>query len=99
MTNAIGACRAIDRWEKLGERALTPQAVNLIVKRRGAMAGLDAAEFCAHGLRSGHLTEAAQSGVPLPEAIQQSQHTSVQQATSYYNEADRRLGKASRLTL
>jgi integrase len=91
--------RAIDRWEQLGERALTPQAVNLIVKRRCAMAGLDAEEYSAHGLRSGYLTEAAQKGVPLPEAMQQSQHRSVQQAASYYNEADRRLGKAARLTL
>lgn len=91
--------RAIDRWQQLGERALTPQAVNLIVKRRCAMAGLDAADYSAHGLRSGYLTEAAQSGVPLPEAMQQSQHRSVQQAASYYNEADRRLGKAARLTL
>ncbi|UGA49068.1 site-specific integrase (plasmid) [Bradyrhizobium quebecense] len=89
--------RAIDRWEAIEERALTPQSINLIVKRRCAMAGLDAREFSAHGLRSGYLTEAAQRGVSLSEAMQQSQHRSVQQAASYYNEADRRLGQAARL--
>lgn len=91
--------RAIDRWEAIEERALTPQSINLIVKRRCAMAGLDAREFSAHGLRSGYLTEAAQRGVSLPEAMQQSQHRSVQQAASYYNEAERSLGRAARLIL
>ncbi|MDQ8727500.1 site-specific integrase [Bradyrhizobium sp. LHD-71] len=89
--------RAIDRWEALEERALTPQSVNLIVKRRCALAGLEAQEFSAHGLRSGYLTEAARQGVALPEAMQQSQHRSVQQAASYYNEAERGQGRAARL--
>ena len=31
--------RAIDRWEAVEEKALTPQSINLIVKRRCAMAG------------------------------------------------------------
>ena len=91
--------RAIDRWGALEERALTPQAINLIVKKRCVMAGLDAGEFSAHGLRSGYLTEAARAGVPLPEAMQQSQHRSVQQAASYYNDAERRQGKAARLAV
>ena len=84
--------RAIDRWEAIEERALTPQSINLIVKRRCALAGLEAREFSAHGLRSGYLTEAARRGVSLPEAMQQSQHRSVQQAASYYNEAERSHG-------
>jgi integrase len=91
--------RAIDRWEGLSDRALTPQAVNLILKRRCAQAGLNPWEFSAHGLRSGYLTEAARNGVSLPAAMQQSQHRSVQQAASYFNDADRHLSKAARLTL
>lgn len=91
--------RAIDRWGAIEERALTPQSINLIVKRRCAMAGLDPRQFSAHGLRSGYLTEAARRGVPLPEAMQQSQHRSVQQAASYYNEADRARGASARLGL
>ena len=89
--------RAIDRWEAIEERALTPQSINLIVKRRCAMAELDPKEFAAHGLRAGYLTEAARQGIALPEAMQQSQHRSVQQAASYYNEAERSQGRASRL--
>ena len=89
--------RAIDRWEAVEERALTPQSINLIVKRRCAMAGLEPREFSAHGLRSGYLTEASRQGVALPEAMQQSQHRSVQQAASYYNDAERVRGRAVRL--
>lgn len=89
--------RAIDRWEALEERALTPQSINLIVKRRCAMAELDPKEFAAHGLRAGYLTEAARQGIALPEAMQQSQHRSVQQAASYYNDAERAQGRAARL--
>lgn len=89
--------RAIDRWGNLEKRALTPQAVNLVLKRRAAKAGLDPAAFSAHGLRSGYLTETARRGIPLPEAMQQSQHRSVQQASNYYNDAERTLGRAARL--
>ncbi|RWE74192.1 MAG: integrase [Mesorhizobium sp.] len=89
--------RGIDRWGNLEKRALTPQAVNLILKRRIAEAGLDPQAFSAHGLRSGYLTETARRGIPLPEAMQQSQHHSVQQASNYYNDAERTLGRAARI--
>ncbi|MER8716357.1 tyrosine-type recombinase/integrase [Mesorhizobium sp. M1295] len=89
--------RGIDRWGNLEARALTPQAVNLILKRRIAEAGFDPQAFSAHGLRSGYLTETARRGIPLPEAMQQSQHRSVQQASNYYNDAERRLGRAARI--
>ena len=89
--------RAIDQWGGLDDKALTPQSVNGILKRRIGLAGLDPKAFSAHGLRAGYLTEAARRGVSLPEAMQQSQHRSVQQAASYYNEAERRQGRAARL--
>lgn len=89
--------RRIDQWGNVDRRPLTPQSVNLIVKARCEKAGLDPDRFSAHGLRSGYLTEAANRGVPLQEAMQQSQHKSVAQASSYYNNADRRNGRAARL--
>ena len=89
--------RKVDRWGNVSARALEPSAVNQIVKQRAQMAGLDAKEFSAHGLRSGYLTEAANRGIPLPEAMDQSRHRSVQQASDYYNDAKRRSGRASRL--
>ncbi|WP_160012170.1 tyrosine-type recombinase/integrase [Rhizobium sp. 18055] len=89
--------RAIDRWGNVSRRTLDPKSVNDIVKYRAALAGLEAGEFSAHGLRSGYLTEAANRGIPLPEAMEQSRHRSVQQASSYYNDATRRSGRAARM--
>ncbi|MDX0974205.1 tyrosine-type recombinase/integrase [Sinorhizobium medicae] len=89
--------RRIDQWGNIDRRALTPQSINLILKARCEQAGLDPALFSAHGLRSGYLTEAANRGIPLPEAMQQSLHKSVTQAASYYNNAERRNGRAARL--
>jgi integrase len=89
--------RAIGRWGTVSKRALDPQSVNAIIKQRAALAGLDPTELSAHGLRSGYLTEAANRGIPLPEAMEQSRHRSVQQASEYYNSALRRNGRAARL--
>ena len=89
--------RALDRWGKLQKAPLSPQAVNLILKRRAALAGLNEKELSAHGLRSGYLTEAARCGISMLEAMQQSQHRSIQQAANYYNEVERSRGQAARL--
>ena len=91
--------RGIGRWGTVSKRALDPQSINAILKQRAEMAGLDSGEFSAHGLRSGYLTEAANRGIPLPEAMEQSKHRSVQQASSYYNNATRRSGRAARLLI
>lgn len=89
--------RGIGRWGTVSRRALDPQSINAILKQRAEIAGLDSRDFSAHGLRSGYLTEAANRGVPLAEAMEQSRHRSVQQASSYYNNATRRSGRAARL--
>ena len=89
--------RRIDRWGTVGDSALDGQSVNAIVKRRSALAGLDPADYSAHGLRSGYLIEAARRGVPLPEAMRQSRHRSVQQAAAYYNEVEIERGRSARL--
>ncbi|WP_311273479.1 site-specific integrase (plasmid) [Agrobacterium rosae] len=91
--------RRIDQWGNLDRRAMTPQSVNLILKTRIKQAGLDPAQFSAHGLRSGYLTEAANRGIPLPEAMQQSLHKSVTQASGYYNNTERKMGRAARLVV
>ena len=89
--------RGIGRWGTVSKRAIDPQSINAILKQRAEMAGLEPGEFSAHGLRSGYLTEAANRGIPLPEAMEQSRHRSVQQASSYYNNATRRSGRAARM--
>jgi hypothetical protein len=89
--------RAIDRWGRVGTSASSGDSVNDIVKRRFQQAGLDPRLFSAYGLRSGYLTQAAHDGVPLQEAMQQSQHRSMQQAAGYYNDAETLMGRAARL--
>lgn len=72
----------------IGANSLTPQSVNLILKNRCRMAGLDPADFSAHGLRSGFVTQAGRDGIPLVDAMRQSAHKSVQQAAGYYDEQE-----------
>ena len=55
--------------------------------------------FSAHGRRAEYLTGAARRGIAPPEAMQQSQHRSVQQTASYYNDAERAQGRAAGLGL
>ncbi len=74
--------RGIGRWGTISRQAIDPQSVNAILKQWAVMAGLDGGAFSAHGLRSGYLTEAANPGIPLTEAMEQSRHGSVQQASS-----------------
>lgn len=89
--------RSIDRWGRVGDLALTPEAINHIIKRRCRLAGLDPSEYSAHGLRSGYMTEAGRRGIPLLEAMQQSRHKTFQQASVYYNEANRTQSHAVRM--
>jgi integrase len=89
--------RAINRWGQVSAQPLSPQSINLLMKRRVAAAGFNPAKFSAHGLRSGFLTEASLQGVPLIEAMQQSQHRSMQQAAQYYQDGERQQSRAARL--
>lgn len=89
--------RRIDQWDTILPAGISGQSVNLMLKKRIALAGLPPELYSAHGLRSGFLTEAARQGVALPEAMAQSQHRSVAQAARYYNDADRQRGRAARL--
>lgn len=78
---------------------MTRQSVDLILKTRIKQTGLNPTQFSAHGLRFGYLTAAAARGVALPEAMQQSLHKSVTQASGYYNKIDRNMGRAARLVV
>lgn len=89
--------RRVDRWGRIGTRAITAQSVNIAVKRRAAAVNLDPDDFSAHGLRSGYMTEALHQGLSLPEAMSQSGHRSVQQAASYFRADERSTHRAARL--
>jgi hypothetical protein len=80
--------REIQKDGSIRANQLTPQSVNLILKKRCRMAGLDPADFSAHGLRSGFMIQAGRDGIPLVDAMRQSAHKSVQQAAGYYDEQE-----------
>lgn len=89
--------RPIGRWGRMRPHALSPQSVNAILKTRLSEAGFRAADFSAHGLRSGYLTEAFLQGLSLPEAMGQSGHRSTSQAASYFKAVEGGRGRATRL--
>ncbi|MFC5485627.1 tyrosine-type recombinase/integrase [Microvirga aerilata] len=80
--------RQVCKDGSIGANSLTPQSVNLILKKRCRMAGLDPADFSAHGLRSGFMKQAGRDGIPLVDAMRQSAHKSIQQAAGYCDEQD-----------
>lgn len=70
--------RAINRHDKVGDKALTPQSVALIVKSSvRMMAGDEAAKNVAgHSLRAGYCTEAATVGLQPYQIREQTGHMS-----------------------
>ena len=89
--------RNIDRWGNVGKSGLSPAGINLIVKQRIAEIGENPKNYSAHGFRSGYLTTAALDGIAIGAAMAQSGHRSVDQAMSYFNEADRATSRAANL--
>ncbi len=49
--------RAIDRWEDAGDKALTPQSIDLIVSGGCDMSWVELEVLSAHGPRARYLTE------------------------------------------
>jgi integrase len=89
--------REVRKDGSTGETPLTPQSVNLILKKRCRLAGLDPADFSAHGLRSGFMTQAGRDGIPRVDAMRQSAHKSVQQAAGYYDEQEHAQSRSVRI--
>ena len=74
-----------------------PQAVRAIVQARAALAGLDAAGFSAHSLRSGFVTEAAAQNIPMPETMALTGHRSPASVIGYFRKGEVLTMRAARL--
>jgi integrase len=74
--------------QKMGDRAISPQTVALVVKRTAERAGLDSDEFAGHRLRSGLATTAAKNGASERAIMKQTGHRSVQMVRRYIREAE-----------
>ncbi|MFK7838481.1 MAG: tyrosine-type recombinase/integrase [Sulfitobacter sp.] len=80
--------RVITATDRVLSRGLAPRSIREILKRRLAGAGYPHDYATPHGFRSGFMTEAGRRGVPLPQAMRLSLHSSVQQAMRYYDEGE-----------
>ena len=87
--------RRIRKGDRLAE-GLSDSAVREIVKQRAARAGLEA-EFSAHSLRAGFVTEASSQGAPLGDIMAMTGHTSVTTVLRYHRRALVQANSAARL--
>ena len=83
------AFRPVDRHGHIGVTRLSPQAVALVVKRRGASARLDPSEVSGHPLRAGLATSAAAAGVPERVIAEQTGHKGTAMLRRYIREGYR----------
>lgn len=67
---------------------ISGQTINRIIKRYVSKLGYDPAEYGAHSLRAGFITEAGRRGLPLGESMMLSGHRSVNVAHGYYREGE-----------
>lgn len=70
--------RSVGRRGLIGSGGMSTEAVAQIIKRYATAAGLDAAEFAGHSLRSGFLTSAAERGADLAALQRVSGHKTVE---------------------
>lgn len=90
--------RRVRRGGHIGPEGLTDHAVWDIVKRRCALAGIEAeGAFSAHSLRAGFMTEAALQNVPLDESMAMSGHHDVKTAMGYIRKAGMKRSRAATL--
>ena len=80
--------RFVSKADHLSDLPMDDAGVALVVKRRAAAAGLPAADYSGHSLRSGFLTAAAQAGASIWKMQEVSRHKSVQVLSGYVRSAE-----------
>ena len=75
-------CR-VDRHGNVKAGGLSEDAINDVVKRRVAAAGLDASRYSGHSLRAGLPTSASEAGIGMEAWMPQTRHKSVKVAMGY----------------
>jgi site-specific recombinase XerD len=73
---------------KISRRGLSARAVAELVKAYARRAGLKAANFSGHSLRSGFLTSAAARGASIFKLMDVSRHKSVDTLRGYVRDAE-----------
>ena len=78
--------RSVDRWGRLGRKAVTGRTVANVVKQYAAAAGLDPTLYAGHSLRAGFATTAARAGKPDRAIQKQTRHKSAAMLAEYVRE-------------
>ena len=91
--------RSVDRHGNVGNRALSGEAVALIVKARAGAVGLDPTRVAGHSLRAGFATSAAYSGVASWKIRDQTGHTSDAMLGRYIRETGLFIDNAAKTAL
>lgn len=80
--------RPVTRAGTISSRRLSPRAVAELVKAYARRAGLKAADFSGHSLRSGFLTSAAAHGASIFKMMDVSRHKSVDTLRGYVRDTE-----------
>ena len=78
--------RSVDRWGRLGRKAITGRTVANVVKAYAEAAGLDPSLYAGHSLRAGFATTAARAGKPDRAIQKQTRHKSAAMLAEYVRE-------------
>jgi integrase len=78
--------RGVDRWGRLGRKAITGRTVANVVKAHAAAAGLDPALYAGHSLRAGFATSAARAGKSDRAIKKQTRHKTDAMLAEYVRE-------------
>lgn len=91
--------RKVDRWGKVGKKCLSDHAIARLVQQACARAGLAAADFGGHSLRSGFVTQGALDHLPEYDIQQVSRHKSTTTLRGYIQSAGALQERAARMVL
>ncbi len=80
--------RPVAKGGRIANARLSDRTVANVVKANAGRAGLNAADFSGHSLRSGFLTSAAARGASIFKMMDVSRHRSVDTLRAYVRDAD-----------
>ena len=78
--------RSVDRWGRLGRKAITGGRSRTSSRRYAEAAGLDPTLYAGHSLRAGFATTAARAGKPDRAIQKQTRHKSAAMLAEYVRE-------------
>lgn len=73
------------RHDKISEKPVTPQTINIIIKNFVEACGKNPANYSAHSLRSGFVSECGRNGINLFDIMAMTGHSDIRTLHGYYS--------------